>query len=377
MTTGPMDLVVGSLEPWDDVWRRNQYLVDELLRAGTVGRVLFVEPPADPTNDLAARRRPRLGAGLRAGPSGVAPGRLWLDQPTKPLPRRADPGFDARRARAVLRAARRAGLDRPVVWVNDPSFAPLLDAAPGRVLYDVTDDWLASSLPARGLARAADDEHALLERAAAVTVCSPHLAASKGAHRPVTLVTNGVDIARYRAPTTRPGDLPTGPVALYVGTLHADRLDVDLTARSARAVAPRGRLVLLGPDALEAPDRERLRDAGALLLGPRPYDQVPAYLQHADALVVPHVVSPFTESLDPLKLYEYLAVGRPVVSTPVAGFRDAPADRVAIASEDFPQVLAESLAHPTASREPPEALPTWQTQARLVADVLRTIVAGS
>jgi len=377
VTAVPVDLVVASLEPWDDVWRRNQYLVDALLRAGDVRRVLFVEPPADPTNDLAAGRRPRLGAGLRAAPDGPAPGRLWLYQPTKPLPRRADPGFDARRARAVLRAARRAGLDRPVLWVNDPSFAPLLDLAPGRVLYDITDDWLASSLPARGLARAADDERALLERAGAVTVCSPHLAAGKGAGRAVTLVTNGVDVARYRTPAPRPGDLPEGPVALYVGTLHSDRLDVDLTARSARAVAPQGRLVLLGPDALEPPDRERLREAGVVLLGPRPYGQVPAYLQHADVLVVPHVVSDFTESLDPLKLYEYLAVGRPVVSTPVAGFRDAAADRVTLASDDFPAAVAAALVTPAPTLDPPVGLPTWDTQAVLLAGALHAIATGS
>ena len=52
------------------------------------------------------------------------------------------------------------------------------------------------------------------------------------------------------------------------------------------------------------------------------------YLQHADVLVVPHVVTSFTDSLDPIKLYEYQAVGRPVVSTPVAGFRDADDPRI-------------------------------------------------
>ncbi|HEY0118852.1 MAG TPA: glycosyltransferase, partial [Cellulomonas sp.] len=311
-----VDLVVGSLEPWDQVWRRNQYLVAALLRAGAVRRALFVEPPADPTNDVAARRRPRLGAGLRAEPSGIAPGRLWLYQPTKPLPRRFDPGFDGRRARAVLRAGRRAGLAHPVLWVNDPALAALLDTGAGPVLYDVTDDWLAATLPARGLERARADEAALLRRAAVVTVCSPHLAQIKGAGRPVTLVTNGVDLDRYRRTAPRPADLPAAPVALYAGTLHADRLDVALTARTARALRGVARLVLLGPDALEAPDRETLQAAGVVLLGARPYEEVPAYLQHADALVVPHVVSPFTESLDPLKLYEYLAVGRPVVSTP-------------------------------------------------------------
>ena len=46
------DLVVVSLEAWDDVWRRNQHLVAGLLRSDAALRVLFVEPPADPTHDL-------------------------------------------------------------------------------------------------------------------------------------------------------------------------------------------------------------------------------------------------------------------------------------------------------------------------------------
>ena len=52
-----------------------------------------------------------------------------------------------------------------------------------------------------------------------------------------------------------------------------------------------------------------------VLLGPRSPDELVGYLQHADALIVPHVVDAFTDSLDPIKLYEYQAVGRPVVST--------------------------------------------------------------
>ena len=72
---------------------------------------------------------------------------------------------------------------------------------------------------------------------------------------------------------------------------------------------------------------------------------------HADVLVVPHLVTAFTDSLDPIKLYEYAAVGRPVVSTPVAGFRDAvsPQVRVLVASE-FPAAVAANL--PASSRFP-------------------------
>ena len=77
---------------------------------------------------------------------------------------------------------------------------------------------------------------------------------------------------------------------------------------------------------------------------------MPAYLQHADVLVVPHVVTPFTDSLDPIKLYEYHAAGRPVVTTPVAGFRDAADTLVTVADR---AVFVAAIVDAMASRQEP------------------------
>ena len=113
-------------------------------------------------------------------------------------------------------------------------------------------------------------------------------------------------------------------MAVYVGTLHEDRLDVDLVDQVASAL-PEVSFVFVGPDALEPAASSRLAaNKNVELLGARRHADVPAYLQHADVIVVPHVVSSFTESLDPIKAYECLAVGRPTVATPIAGFRGLP-----------------------------------------------------
>jgi len=318
-----VDLVVTSLEAWDTVWRRNQHLVAGLLRRDPALRVLFVEPATDPLHAGLGGGRPRRGRGLRAHVAdGIRDGGLWLLEPTKWLPRRVARSVDERWARQVVRAARGLGMGDPVLWVNDPRGAMLVEATTWRSLYDVTDDWTLAERPAAETARIRAQEHVLLSRCDEVVVCSPALAASKGENRDVTLIPNGVDVAAYSVAHTRPGGLPDPPVVLYAGTLHGDRLDVALCARVAHALGGRGRLVLLGPDALETAERARLEDAGVVLLGARPSAEVPAYLMHADVLVVPHVVTPFTDSLDPIKLYEYQAAGRPVVSTPVAGFRD-------------------------------------------------------
>ncbi|SFR90989.1 Glycosyltransferase involved in cell wall bisynthesis [Microbacterium sp. cf046] len=327
------DLVVISLESWDGVWRRNQHLIWRMLHADPALRVLFVEPPADPAHELRSGRRPRRGRGLD---DSTLAGRLWTMRPLKLLPRRLGDRADASITQQVVRAARRLGMDDPILWVNDPGGAEISRRTGWRTLYDMTDDWLAADRPAGQLDRVATHERFLLADADQVVACSAELQRRKSAQRPsdrdpVALIRNAVDAEAYRRPSPRPADLPSGPIVLYVGTLHEDRLDIALCETLARDLGDRGSLVLVGPNALASAASVNLRDAGVTLLGPRPHDNVVAYLQHADVLVVPHAVTPFTDSLDPIKLYEYQAVGRPVVSTAVAGFRDAEDDRIVIA----------------------------------------------
>ena len=341
-------LVVVSLEAWDDVWRRNQHLVAGLLRSDPMLRVLFVEPAADPVHAATTGGRPKRGHGLRRAPAlpGIEPGQLWLYQPTKWLPRRIDGRLDRRWAAAVQKAAHRIGLRAPRLWVNSPSGAHVLAQTGWPALYDITDDWLAAPRSSAQHQLLAREEAHLLNHCDEVIVCSPSLQRLKQARR-VTLIPNAVDVELYRTPSSRPDDLPSGPCAVYVGTLHADRLDVDLCEATARALGADGRLVLVGPGVLSTHGRVRLQAAGAVLLGPRRHTAVPAYLQHAEVLVVPHLVNAFTQSLDPIKAYEYAAVGRPVVTTPVAGFRELADARITVAEgADFAEEVHQKVLRP-------------------------------
>lgn len=368
------DLVVMSLEAWDEVWRRNQHLVAGLLRSDAALRVLFVEPPADPTHDLRSGRRPSFARAVREVPD-VAPGRLFTVRPVKWLPRRLDPHADERLARAVMRAADSLGMRHPLLWINDPGAVAVAERSGWPTMYDITDDWLAADRPESERRRAAANEARLLDLAREVVVCSPELERRKSESRSVALIPNAVDADAYRRPASRPADLPDGPVALYLGTAHPDRIDVDLCEATARALGEAGTLVLVGPNLLTAEQTARLRDAGARLLGPRPREAVIGYLQHADVLIVPHVVTEFTDSLDPIKLYEYQAVGRPVVSTPVAGFRDADDPRVTIASGDgFAAAVVAAV--PAVSRFPEGAdgpVTDWSERVAAVAAVVQRL----
>lgn len=366
------ELVVCSLEPWDEVWRRNQLLVSKLLELEPHLRVLFVEPAVDAAYEVVSSHRLRYGRGMVTS-SGTYD-RITTFGPTKWLPRTAGPIADRALARSIVRAARTVGFERPLLWVNNLALATLAKRTGWPTLYDVTDDWLLASCTERERLRRIRDEATLTSYAHEVVVCSPTLVRSKGHYRPVTLVTNGVDVDWIRTPAARPPDMPSGAVACYVGTLHADRLDVDLCVDTGARLSGKGTLLLVGPIDLGPESRQRLADAdNVVLLGTRPHDAVPGYLQHADVLVVPHRRTPFTESLDPIKAYEYRAAGRPIVSTPVAGFRELGDPVVVGEGEEFTDAVLASV--PGKPRPPellplPPDVPTWDSQARQMRDVL-------
>ncbi len=369
-------LVVISLEPWDDVWRRNQYLVDGLLRTDPDLRVLFVEPASDPLHALRSGRRPRRGAGLRVG--RPYEGRLHLLAPTKWVPRALGSVSDRMLRRSMMRAVDSLEWRRPVLWINDPMWSAAASATGWPTLYDMTDDWSEAARSDRISARLRRGDTELLRDAHEVVVCSEGLARSRGRIRDVRLISNAVDLARYSRPAARPLDLPDAPVAVYAGTLHEDRLDVDLCIRVGRALAAVGAsLVLVGPNALSAMNTQRLKaEPSVRLLGAKPFGEVPGYLQHATTLVVPHVVTSFTDSLDPLKLYEYLAVGRPIVSTPVAGFREQRRAQVTVADGDgFAESAVSSILADETSGAVPDDLPVWGERVRAIREVVDGLAA--
>jgi glycosyltransferase involved in cell wall biosynthesis len=306
------------MEPWGNVRRRIQLLLSELLKLDPSLKVLYVEPPLDVAHAALSRRW------VRGNPVGRVrhEGNVKVLRPLKPLPRVLGAASDRLLEAQVMRAARVTGMHKPTLWVNDANYAGLVARTQWPALYDVTDDWLLASITDRERRRLAQHDRYLLEIAQVVVVCSPDLAKSRGRQRAVELIPNGVDVKLFRDPQPRPSDLPNGPVALYPGVLHEDRLDVELCIDLATRRSDI-HLVLVGPDALRSSTSAHLQSlANVHVLGARPYTAVPSYLQHADVLVVPHVRSPFTESLDPIKAYECVAVGRPTVATPVAGFRD-------------------------------------------------------
>ncbi|HVX07915.1 glycosyltransferase [Humibacter sp.] len=351
MPTAPGVTVV-SLEAWDDVWRRNQYFVRALREQDLAGEVLFLEPP-------------RRGRSTRGRPLGG----VTTVRPRLVLPKRA--GGLRFAARGVASEVARTS----ILWVNDATVGLHLLRSGVRTVYDVTDDWRASTLSPRARRRLISAEDELARRAATV-VCSEELRRRWSERYGVeaAVVPNGIDAAAWAQDTEQ--TLPGHPPHVgYVGTLHADRLDIGLV-RELGTLAELGTVHLIGPDALDEQSRALLlREPKVRMWGPIDARSVPEVTRSLDLLVSPHRVSSFTDSLDAIKSREYFASRRPIVATPTSGFDRLSGDGIRIVQRDeFLGAVLASLASDvrTWRRAVPDEW-SWDARARQFAHALELI----
>jgi glycosyltransferase involved in cell wall biosynthesis len=279
--------------------------------------------------------------------------------------------------------ANRLGLQRPILWLN-PHWAVRLAGTmdESAVIYDITDDWISRDQPPWLAEQVRRQDAALCRRADAVIVCSQRLAEMKRplAGDKVHLIPNGVDAEHYLPVLAGEGLLPPPtaawprPVFGYTGTIHTDRLDTDLI-HAVAAQLTQGSLVFIGPNHMLPSQLQRLSATGRVIFQDAvPYDALPQYMRAFDVCITPHKVSPFVESLQPIKLWEYLAAGKPIVATDVAGFRDYPRlVRLAHGPEDFRRQLAAALLEGTAlasQRQAVSRAQSWQARVDAVEAVL-------
>ncbi|MGQ0603345.1 MAG: glycosyltransferase, partial [Anaerolineales bacterium] len=161
----------------------------------------------------------------------------------------------------------------------------------------------------------------LLARADMVIVVSPKLLEAKRPYNAHTyLVPNGVDAEAYARSTSPPDDLQSipEPRILYAGLISA-RLDLGLIEQLARR-RPEWSFVLMGevnPRNVNT-ELDRLRQlANVHFLGLKPASVVPEYVLGSQVCWLPYRLIPETQHMDPLKLYEALAAGKPVVAAPI------------------------------------------------------------
>ena len=224
----------------------------------------------------------------------------------------------------------------------------------------------------------------LLERATVVAGTATDLMAELKPRRPdAILCPNGVDYAHFAADAAQAGDIPDDlreivargkPIIGYYGAL-AEWFDYDLWARTARAL-PDYEFVLVGPEYdLKLANTAIAGVANIHWLGPRPYAALPGYLRHFTVATIPFVVNEAINAVSPLKLFEYMAGGKPVVTSDLVECRKYPVTLIARTPDEWVTRLrqAVALAHDSAYLERLDATArenTWQARARLLTAAL-------
>ncbi len=284
-------------------------------------------------------------------PSDRSPAGLQVLAPSRFLPQLYRRGWLRQALRlARYEAARRlllaGGSERILLYIWRPEFADSIRLVKHDFsCYHIDDEY---SFSRTELANSAE-EVALINGVDQVIVHSRRLMEKKGGINPRTvMIPNGVDYAAYATPHAEPADLACipSPRIGYVGVVKT-QLDVDLMLRLAQRMS-HASFVFVGPIGFLGEKRnswDRLTELPNVhALGHRDVTMLPAYTQHLDACVMSYEVTDYTNAIFPLKLNEYLAAGRPVVSSridSVLPFADVV--RIAGSDDDWVSALEAAL----------------------------------
>jgi UDP-galactopyranose mutase len=225
----------------------------------------------------------------------------------------------ARQRELIAELRTKLGVRSPVAWFYTPMAFDLGKGIDARVVvYDCMDELSAFRGAPRELRQR---ERELFARADLVFTGGHSLYEAKRAQHPsVHAFPSSVDAAHFAS--GRSGRLPEpadqknlpAPRVGFFGVID-ERMDIDLLARLADDL-PGCSFALVGPvvkiDPETLPRRPNLH-----YLGPKTYEQLPAYLAGWDVAMMPFAENDATRFISPTKTLEYLAGGKPVVSTPI------------------------------------------------------------
>lgn len=318
------NVVVVSTISWDFLWQGHQAISTILAREGN--RVLFIENTGVRTPGW--RDRARVVERLRKWWSGQ--GRfatverniflyspLALPFPYSPLAQLLNQRWVCAGVRRWLQANR---FDEPILL----SFLPtqftldLMDEIDPAVSVFCCTDKLSQTSPAAG--QLVSYEKKVLARCDLVWASAAKLVDHCSRYNSETHFTpTGVSLEKFESAWQGRGETPPDlaglprPLIGQVGGLRKC-VDQDLL-RAVSRLLPQATFVIVGPEQVSVDALRGLPNVR--LLGSKPHEHIPAYIREFDVCLIPYAVNEFTDHISPAKLNEYLALGKPVVSTPL------------------------------------------------------------
>jgi len=216
---------------------------------------------------------------------------------------------------------RRNGLRPQIVWVYRPEDGGLFGHfGETTTVYHCIDEFRAgTSGRKRNLIEELEEETLIQADVVFTNSLLTHqqkMPFNANTHR----IPSGADVAHFAKAFDGATDVPTaiakipGPIAGYVGNIN-DKLNIPLLESTAKEL-PDWSFVFVGQcyhQAVNLGELEAL--ANVHFLGRQPFEAIPGFVKAMDICLLPYIDSEYTRYRSPLKLYEYLAAGKPVIST--------------------------------------------------------------
>jgi glycosyltransferase involved in cell wall biosynthesis len=322
----PYTFVSFSYAPWSDVWLNRQHIMSRLAR---MHRVLFFSR-IPLWKELLWKLK--IHEPIEWRPRQIAPTLKDL-RPVPWFPRipgwpDLDRFFVRLQAARIRRALRRAGWDNRILYVWEPALENMVGRFDERlVCFHCYDDYTRYTwLDAAQRREVANQVKRLVDKADLVFAAGEAMAAQLG-RRDVHVIPNGVDYELFA--TAHEHDEPPPPemarmphpIVAHIGRLQTG-LDFGLLGELARRRRDWS-VMLLGPIPGTLPrDRRALFEAfraepNAYYIEGKPVGELPRYLRHVDVGLMAYKTEGWLKTAFPLKLFEYMAAGKPSVSPPL------------------------------------------------------------
>ncbi|WP_043929967.1 glycosyltransferase [Bacillus sp. EB01] len=318
-----MDDILVSLTAgdWDGIKHRPHHFMKRAAQSGRT--VLYVEPPVSLLGPLKNKASIATWKRWRQGLSKKEDN-LYVLAPPPILPFGYKYRWINKLNQRLLALSLKNNIKKiggqPSLYTFLPSAADLLALVPFRaVYYDCVDDHGAF----KGLINpklVAELETELLTKSNVCFATAKQLSDDRASLNPdIHLVPNGAEYEHFAK--IQDVDLPVpedilsikNPIAGFIGGI-SEWIDLDLIYQTALQL-PEVSFVMIGPVDTDISIFTNLDNVH--FLGPKPYSSLPAYIHAFSVCLIPFKLTKLTKSVNPIKMYEYLSAGKPVISTPL------------------------------------------------------------
>lgn len=378
------DILCFSSSDWDGKWGSRQQVMERLVQRGF--RVLFVERMVGWEHllrhpDIRRRKIRRWHEGLRRIQDN-----LWILSIPPLLAGRyyslAVAHFNTRLAGLFVRPQMaRLGLCSPIVWVYRPEDGGLFGRfCEQMTVYHCIDEFSAGTQGRKRRVISELEQETLLH-ADIVFANSTATRDKKRAYNPNTfLIPSGADTEHFsqvldpEVPVHIALANADHPIAGYVGNINR-KLDVTLLAAVAR-ILPNWRFIFIGQSYRQDVDLHPLEQLPNVHFAGRfPFADIPSLLKGVDVCLLPYADTEYARFRSPLKLYEYLAAGKPIVSTDHPEVRDfAEWVKIAATPTEFAAAIEQAYHHDTTEMHEERARAaqqhSWDRRVDLMEKVL-------